>query len=101
MGWIHLAQLPDRATANQSLKDKIPAGVTLPWHYHPVINAAVILDGTLELKSKNGMRQQYEPGDALVEVVNTLHSRKALGPKDLHLIVYAGEKGEPTTILKE
>ena len=31
------------------LRIKIPAGVTLPWHYHPVINAAVILDGTLEL----------------------------------------------------
>lgn len=96
--------LPNYPTGQPQIKVlriKIPAGVTLPWHYHPVINAAVILDGTLGLKSKNGMRQQYEPEDALVEVVNTLHSRKAPGPKDLHLIVYAGEKGEPTTILKE
>ena len=27
------------------LRIKIPAGVTLPWRFHPVINAAVILKG--------------------------------------------------------
>jgi quercetin dioxygenase-like cupin family protein len=97
--------LPNYPTGQPQIKVlriKIPAGVTLPWHYHPVINAAVILDGTLELKSENGMRQQYERGDALFEVVNKLHSGKAIGPKDVHLVVfYAGEKGEPTTLLKE
>ena len=84
------------------LKIKIPAGVTLPWHYHPVINAAVILDGTLELYLQNGSKKRYESGDTLIEVVNTLHSGKAVGNKDVHLIVfYAGEKGQQTTILNE
>ena len=84
------------------LKIKIPAGVTLPWHYHPVINAAVILDGTLELYLQNGSKKRYESGDTLIEVVNTLHSGKAVGSKDVHLIVfYAGEKGQQTTILNE
>ena len=84
------------------LRIKIPAGVTLPWHYHPVINAAVILDGTLELHLQNGTKKIYERGDALIEVVNTLHSGKAMGDKDVHLIVfYAGEKGQQTTILKK
>ena len=84
------------------LKIKIPAGVTLPWHYHPVINAAVILDGTLELYLQNGSKKRYESGDTLIEVVNTLHSGKAIGSKDVHLIVfYAGEKGQQTTILNE
>ena len=84
------------------LKIKIPAGVTLPWHYHPVINAAVILDGTLELYLQNGSKKRYESGDTLIEVVNTLHSGKAVGGKDVHLIVfYAGEKGQQTTILNE
>ena len=81
------------------LRIKIPAGVTLPWHYHPVINAAVILDGTLELYLKNGSKKRYEKGDTLIEVVNTLHAGKAIGNKDVHLIVfYAGEKGQQTTI---
>ena len=84
------------------LRIKIPAGVTLPWHYHPVINAAVILDGTLELYLQNGSKKRYESGDTLIEVVNTLHSGKAVGSKDVHLIVfYAGEKGQQTTILNE
>ena len=84
------------------LRIRIPAGVTLPWHYHPVINAAVILDGTLELHLQNGTKKTYESGDALIEVVNTLHSGKAIGDKDVNLIVfYAGEKGRQTTILKK
>ncbi len=84
------------------LRINIPAGVTLPWHYHPVINAAVILDGTLELHLRNGTKKRYESGDTLIEVVNTLHSGKAVGSKDVDLIVfYAGEKGQKTTILKE
>ena len=84
------------------LRIKIPAGVTLPWHYHPVINAAVILDGTLELHLQNGTKKRYESGDALIEVVDTLHSGKAIGDKNVDLIVfYAGEKGQQTTILKK
>ena len=84
------------------LRIKIPAGVTLPWHYHPVINAAVILDGTLELHLQNGTKKRYESGDALIEVVNTLHSGKAIGDIDVDLIVfYAGGKGQQTTILKK
>ena len=84
------------------LRIKIPAGVTLPWHYHPVINAAVILDGTLELYLKNGSKKRYEKGDTLIEVVNTLHAGKAIGNKDVHLIVfYAGEKDQQTTILNK
>ena len=82
------------------LRIKIPAGVTLPWHYHPVINAAVILDGTLELHLRNGTKKRFESGETLIEVVNTLHSGKAMGDKDVHLIVfYAGEKGQQTTVL--
>ena len=84
------------------LRINIPAGVTLPWHYHPVINAAVILDGTLELYLKNGSKKRYEKGDTLIEVVNTLHAGKAIGNKDVQLIVfYAGEKGQQTTILNK
>ena len=99
------ALLPDYPQGQPEIKIlriKIPAGVTLPWHYHPVINAAVILDGTLELHLQNGTKKIYESGDALIEVVNTLHSGKAIGDIDVDLIVfYAGGKGQQTTILKK
>ena len=63
--------------------------ITLPWHYHPVINAAVILQGTLELKLKDSSQKIYQKGDAL-------------GTKDVDLIVfYAGEEAMPTTVLTD
>ena len=84
------------------LRIKIPSGVTLPWHYHPVINAAVILDGRLELFLKNGVTKSFGPGEALVEVVNTVHAGKAVGPDDVDLVVfYAGSKGQSTTVLSK
>ena len=84
------------------LSIKIPAGVTLPWHFHPVINAAVILQGRLELYSKDGMTKAFGPGEALTEVVNTIHAGKAVGSKDVDLVVfYAGSQGQPTTVLSK
>ena len=71
------------------LRIQVPKGTTLPWHYHPVINAAVILQGILELKSKDGSQKIYQKDDAL-------------GTKDVHLIVfYAGEEAMPTTVLTD
>ncbi|KZR88533.1 hypothetical protein MITS9508_02039 [Synechococcus sp. MIT S9508] len=84
------------------LRIKIPSGVTLPWHYHPVINSAVILNGRLELYTKDGMTKSFGAGEALIEVVNTAHAGKAVGPDDVDLVVfYAGSKGIPTTVLSK
>ncbi len=84
------------------LRIQVPSGVSLAWHYHPVINAAFILKGTLELKLKDGTKKIYHEGDALIEVVNTIHAGRALGPTDVDLVVfYAGENSMPTTVLAE
>ena len=84
------------------LRIRIPSGVTLPWHYHPVINAAVVLKGRLELYSKDGMTKAFGPGEAFVEVVNTVHAGKAVGPDDVVVVVfYAGSKGQSTTVLSK
>ena len=97
-----LPSYPVGQTKIKVLRIKIPAGVTLPWHYHPVINAAVILNGRLELYSKDGMTKTFGPGEALIEVVNTVHAGKAVGRDDVDLIVfYAGKKGQPTTVLSK
>ena len=82
------------------LRINIPAGVTLPSHLHPVINAAVILKGHLELYSEDGMTKTFGPGEALIEVVNTVHAGKALGSENVEVVVfYAGSQGKPTTVL--
>jgi quercetin dioxygenase-like cupin family protein len=97
-----LPNYPDGQPKIKVLRIQVASGVTLPWHYHPVINAAVILQGTLELQLKDGSHKIYRKGDALIEVVNTIHTGKALGPIDVDLIVfYAGEEAIPTTVLAE
>ena len=84
------------------LKITIPPGTTLPMHTHPIINAAVILQGTLEVKLPNGTSRTFNEGEALIEVVNTAHYGKTVGNESVVvLVVYAGTKDSPTTVLLE
>lgn len=94
-----LPQYPRGIPEIKVLRIEIPAGVKLPRHTHPVINAAVILKGSLELKLMDGTRRIFQAGEALIEVVDTVHSGRALDNEDVDLIVfYAGIQGTPTTI---
>ena len=97
-----LPEYPDGQAEIKVLRIKIPSGVTLPLHYHPVINSAVILKGNLELYLEDGRTKVFGPGEALVEVVNTVHAGKSIGNDDVELVVfYAGNKGQSTTVLSE
>ena len=50
--------------------------------------------------ARDGLSKSSGPGEALVEVVDTMHAGKAVGPEDVDLIVfYASSKVKPTTIL--
>jgi len=95
-----LPAYPQSQAEIQILRITIPAGVTLPMHRHPVINAAVITKGRLEVKLSTGQYREFSAGDALVEVVNTVHSGRALPGSDVEVIVfYAGTPGTPVTVL--
>ena len=81
------------------LKFTIPAHTSLPWHTHPMPNAAYVLSGTLEVENKDGsQRKVLKAGDVLAEMVNTAH-RGTTGDQPVELIVfYAGTPGMPTAI---
>jgi len=82
------------------LRITIPAGVRLASHQHPVINAGVLLQGRLRVESRTGQVHELSAGDALVELVNRSHRGISLGPEPaVILVVYAGAKGVPTTVL--
>ena len=84
------------------LRIGIPSGVVLPWHTHPVINAAVILRGTLALNLKDGTTKVFQTGEAIVEVIDTVHTGQAIGAEDVEVVVfYAGVEGVPTTVLHQ
>jgi quercetin dioxygenase-like cupin family protein len=73
------------------LKIKIPAGIKLATHLHPVINAGVLTKGELTVVTRQGKTLHLEAGDAIVEVVNTWHYGRNDGDGPAEIIVfYAG-----------
>lgn len=78
---------------------EIAPGGDTGWHEHPVPSLAYILEGNLEVTRATGEVKNLGPGDALVEVVNTLHHGRASGDKPVKLVVfYIGSKNTALTI---
>jgi quercetin dioxygenase-like cupin family protein len=82
------------------LKFTIPAGAKLASHTHSVINAGVLLSGTLTVVSEDQEELHLKPGDALIELVDKLHHGQNDGTEPAVILVfYAGIKGEEFTHL--
>ncbi len=96
--------LPDYAKGKPEitiLRIKIPKGVQLPLHKHPVINAGVLLKGELTVVTEDNKTLHLKAGDSIVEVVNKWHYGKNEGNKTAEIIVfYAGIANKPITIEK-
>lgn len=80
------------------LKITIPANTVLPWHTHPMPNAAYVLEGELTVEKKeNGETKLLTKGQVLPEMVGQVH-RGFTGSKPAVLIVfYAGTKDMPVS----
>ncbi len=84
------------------LKITVQPGVALPWHTHPIINAGVLVKGTLTVITKSGERHELLAGDAIVEVVGKVHKGINTGTEPAEIIVfYAGVVETPLTLLAE
>jgi len=83
------------------LRISIPAGTKLDTHSHPVINAGVLISGKLTVVTKDGKTLYLKAGDAIVEVVNTLHYGINEGkvPADI-IVFYAGGVDTPITVVE-
>lgn len=83
------------------LRITIPAGMTLPVHEHPVINAGVLLKGTLTVITEGKKVLHLKAGDPIIEVVNTWHYGKNEGSEPAEILVfYAGAPEIPITVKK-
>lgn len=77
----------------------IPPKTTLPLHHHPVINAGVMLEGELTVITETDKVLHLKKGDALIEVVETIHYGKNEGDTPVVIIVfYAGVKDQAVTV---
>jgi quercetin dioxygenase-like cupin family protein len=83
------------------LRIKIPPGVQLPLHKHPVINAGVLLNGELTVVTEDNKTLHLKAGESIVEVVNKWHYGKNEGNDTAEILVfYAGVQDVPITIEK-
>ena len=75
---------------------KIPARTQLPWHTHPMPNAAYIVSGELTVETRaNGASRTLRQGQTLAEMMGTEH-RGITGSTPVELLVfYAGTPGMP------
>ncbi|BCB28494.1 hypothetical protein SKTS_33800 [Sulfurimicrobium lacus] len=74
-----------------------PGGET-GWHLHPVPSFGVILEGTLEVALKDGQTRRFQAGEAIAEVVDTLHNGRNIGTTPVRIVVfYAGAGGKALT----
>jgi len=81
------------------LRIKIPAGAQLEMHYHPVINAGVLIAGELTVITEDNKTLHLKAGDSIVELVNKKHYGKNEGTQTAEIIVfYAGIMDKPITI---
>lgn len=80
------------------LQVEIAPGAETGWHEHPVPSFGLVLEGDLEVTLKDGQIKRLHAGDALAEVVNTLHNGRNVGPGPVKIVVfYAGAAGQPLT----
>jgi mannose-6-phosphate isomerase-like protein (cupin superfamily) len=72
------------------------------WHKHPVPVYAYVLEGELTVELKDGRTFMFRKGDAILEVMNTLHNGYNYGSSPVSLVVfYTGAAGVPNVVREE
>ncbi|MFA5322093.1 MAG: cupin domain-containing protein [Smithella sp.] len=95
-----LPQYPQGQPEVTILRIKIPAGAELEMHYHPVINAGVLLKGELTVITEDNKTLHLKTGDSIVELVNKKHYGKNEGTETAEIVVfYAGIENKPITVI--
>jgi quercetin dioxygenase-like cupin family protein len=81
------------------VKVTIPPYSELPNHYHPVINAGIMLKGELTVIDEKGNTLHLKAGDPIIEVVDLVHYGKNEGDEPVEIVVfYAGTEGKEIVV---
>ena len=85
------AALPDYLQGRPeivAMKYEIPAGEKLGWHHHPVMNHGILVQGELTIVSLDGTEKVVHEGEAVVEMVGTVHHGENRGKKLVILYMF-------------
>ena len=96
------ADLPDYPSGRPELvaiRYEFPAGQKLGWHHHPVMNYGVLQQGELTIIGRDGKEKVVHEGEAVVEMVDTIHHGENRGNKTVILdMFYISQPGVPLAV---
>lgn len=85
------AQLPHYLQGSPELVVKkyvFPPGEKLGWHHHPVMNYGILVKGELTIISLDGKEKIVRKGEAIVEMVDTIHHGENRGSEPVVLYMF-------------
>ena len=95
-------ELPDYFEGRPELvavKYVFPAGQKLGWHHHPVMNYGILVQGELTIIDLEGNEKVVKEGEAVVEMVNTIHHGENRGTKPVILYMfYLSQEGKELAV---
>ena len=82
-----------------AIKYEFPAGKKLGWHHHPVMNYGVLVQGELTIICEDGTENTVHAGEAVVEMVGTVHHGENRGSEPAILYMfYVSQKDMPLSV---
>ena len=95
-------ELPDYPVGKPELVVRryiFPRGSKLGWHHHPVMNYGILQQGELTIIGLDGKETTVKAGEAVVEMVGTIHHGENRGDKTVVLdMFYISQDGTPTAV---
>lgn len=74
-------------------------GAKTGWHHHTVINYGIVEQGELTIVCRDGTERTFHEGEAIVEVVGTVHRGENRGAKPVILdMFYVSTPGQTITV---
>ena len=82
-----------------AVKYVFPAGQKLGWHHHVAMNYGVLVQGELTIIGLDGQEKVVHEGEAVVEMVGTVHHGENRGTKPVILYMfYLSQKDLPLAV---
>ena len=94
-----LPNYPEGKPELVAVRYEFPAGQKLGWHHHPVMNYGILVQGELTIIGQDGREKTLHEGEAVVEMVGTIHHGENRGTKPVILYMfYISQEGQPLAV---
>jgi len=94
-----LADFPQGKPELRVVRLDFPVGSKTGWRHHPIINYGIVQQGDLTIVCQDGSKKTFHEGEALVEVIGTIHWGGNQGSKPVILdMFYFSSPGAGITV---